>query len=100
MGLYSLYGGMVVYTNVDMLYHVTTLIRRVVLQQPVWQWPPLSNRPWMSTLIVNFWGSHWHQFFQHMFIVYSVRPGGALLRQPGALLGTFVVSVVIHNLRI
>src|SRR6266851_3084570 len=54
-GLYSLCGGMVVYTNVDMLYHVATLIGRVVLRQPVWQWPPLSNRPWMSTSIADFW---------------------------------------------
>ena len=30
---YALYGGVVVYTNVDMLYHVTTLVRRVVLWQ-------------------------------------------------------------------
>jgi hypothetical protein len=30
---YALYGGVVVYTNVDMLYHVTTLVRRVVLRQ-------------------------------------------------------------------
>jgi hypothetical protein len=29
--LYSLCGGMVVYTNVNMLYHVATLIRCVVL---------------------------------------------------------------------
>jgi hypothetical protein len=62
-GLYSLCGGMAVYTNVSMLYHVTTLIGRIVLQQPVWQWPPLSNRPWMSTSIADFWGSRWHQFF-------------------------------------
>ena len=27
------FGGVVVYTNVDMLYHVTTLVRRVVLRQ-------------------------------------------------------------------
>jgi len=30
-GLYSLCGSMVVYTNVDMLYHVTTLIGCVIL---------------------------------------------------------------------
>ena len=30
---YALYGGVAVYTNVDMLYHVTTLVRRVVLRQ-------------------------------------------------------------------
>ena len=34
---YALYGGVVVYTNVDMLYHVTTPVMRIVLQQPAWQ---------------------------------------------------------------
>ena len=70
-GLYSLCGGMVVYTNVDMLYHISTLIRHIVLQQPVWQWPPRSNRLWTSTSIADLWGSRWHQFFQHVFIVYG-----------------------------
>ena len=70
-GLYSLCGGMVVYTNVDMLHHVVTLIGHVVLQQPVWQRPPLSNRPWTSTFIADFRGSHWHQFFRHMFVIYG-----------------------------
>jgi hypothetical protein len=33
-----------------------------------------------------------------VFVVYGARPGGALLGQPGALLGAFAVSVVIHDL--
>ena len=70
-GLYSLCGSMVVYTNIDMLYHVATLIRCVVLRQSAWQWPPLSNCPWMSTLIGDFWGSRWHQFFRQVFIIYG-----------------------------
>jgi len=96
--LYSLCGSMVVYTNANMLYHVATLIGRVVLRQSAWQWPPLFNRPWTSTSIGDFWGFRWHQFFRHVFVVYGARPGGALLGQPGALLGAFAVSAVIHDL--
>jgi hypothetical protein len=77
-GFYSLCGGMVVYTNVDMPYHVPTLIGHVVLRQSAWLWPPPSNRPWMSTSIGDFGGSRWHQFFRHVFVVYGARPGGAL----------------------
>ena len=33
-----------------------------------------------------------------MFVVYDARPDGALLGQPGALLSTFGVSAVMHNL--
>jgi hypothetical protein len=91
-------GGAVVYTNVDLLYHVATLIGRVVLRHPAWQWPPLSNRPWTSTSITDFWIFCWHQVFRHMFVIYGTRPGGALLGQPGALLSEFGVFAVMHDL--
>jgi hypothetical protein len=50
---YALYGVVVVYTNVVMLYHVTTLIRRIIFRQPAWQWPPLPaarGRPHRSRM--------------------------------------------------
>ena len=59
---YALYGGVMVYTNVDMLYHVKTLVRRIVLRQPTLPWPPHSNCPWTSTSIADVWSFHWHQF--------------------------------------
>jgi hypothetical protein len=97
-GLYTLCAGVVVYTNVDLLYHFATLIGRVILRQPAWQWPPLSDRPWMATSIADFWGHRWHQFFRRVFVVYGARPGGAIMGRPGALLGAFGVSAVIHDL--
>jgi len=59
---YAPYGDVVVYTNVDMLYHVTTLVKRIVFRQPAWQWPPLSDCLWTSTSIADVWSFHWHQF--------------------------------------
>jgi hypothetical protein len=59
---YALYGGVVVYMNVDMLDHVTTLVRRIVLWHPTLQWPPLSNCPWTSTSIADVHSFCWHQF--------------------------------------
>ncbi|KAI0302795.1 hypothetical protein B0F90DRAFT_1809736 [Multifurca ochricompacta] len=88
---FTLCGGLVVYTTVDAMYHLATLIGRVVLRQPASQWPSLSDRPWMSTSITQFWSFRWHQFFRHIFVVFGARPGGKLLGQPGAL-------IVIHDL--
>ncbi|KAI0295924.1 hypothetical protein B0F90DRAFT_1748444 [Multifurca ochricompacta] len=42
----------------------------------------------MSTSITQFWSFRWHQFFRPI----------SLLGQPGALIGGFVVSAVIHDL--
>ena len=97
---FSLCGGLVVYTTVDAMYHFATLIGRVILRQPDWAWPPLSDRPWTSTSIMEFWSFRWHQFFRHMFVVYGARPGGALLGKPGACIGAFVVSGILHDLGI
>jgi len=95
---YTLCCGVVVYTTVDAMYHTSTLIGRIVLRQPAWQWPPLSDHPWMSTSITDFWSFRWHQFFRHTFVVFGARPGGALLGRLGALVGAFTLSGVIHDL--
>ena len=96
--LFTVCCGMVVYSSVDMYYHIASLVGRLVLRQPAWQWPPLSDRPWMSTSIADFWGFRWHQLFRHVFVVFGARPGSALLGRPGALLGAFGVSAVVHDL--
>ena len=93
----ALCGGVVLYANVDLLYHVATFIGCVVLRHPAWQWPPLSKCPWTSTSILDFCNFCWHQVFR-MFVVYDARPGGAFLGQPGPLLSTFGVSAVMHDL--
>ncbi|KAH9965542.1 hypothetical protein BGW80DRAFT_1344777 [Lactifluus volemus] len=87
----------VIYTTVDGLYHFATIIGRF-LRQPEWAWPPLSDRPWTSTSIIEFWSFRWHQFFRHMFVVYGARPGGALFGKPGACIGAFAVSAALHDL--
>jgi hypothetical protein len=96
--LFTVCFGMLVYTSVDMYYHIASLFGRLVLRQPAWRWPLPSNRPWMSTSITDFWRFRWHQFFRHVFVVFGARPGGRLLGLPGALLGAFGLSAVIHDL--
>jgi hypothetical protein len=94
--LVAICGGVWTYTVVDTLYHIATLIGRVLLRQPASQWPRLSHRPWLATSLRDFWSNRWHQFFRHFFIVFGARPGGALLGRPGAVMGAFAVSAVVH----
>lgn len=95
---YAICGAVVVYTTVDVYYHIATLIGRILLRQPAWQWPPISDRPWTSTSITDFWSFRWHQAFRHVFVVFGLQPGAALLGRPGALVGAFAVSGVLHDL--
>ncbi|KAH9041484.1 hypothetical protein EDB83DRAFT_2641863 [Lactarius deliciosus] len=86
----ALCGAIVMYTSIDAIYYIATLIGRVLLQQPAADWPALSARPWTATSIVDLWSFRWHQFFRHVFVVFGARPGGALL-------GAFGVSAVLHH---
>ena len=85
-----------VYGQLESTYHVAMLIGRILLRQPASHWPPFFRRPWMATSMREFWSVRWHQFFRHFFIVFGARPGGALLGQPGALMGAFTMSGLIH----
>jgi hypothetical protein len=91
-------GAVVVYTAIDISYHIATLIGRILLRQSTWQWPPISNRPWMSTSITELWGFRWHQMFRYVFVTFGSRPGAALLGRAGALMGAFAISAVLHDL--
>ena len=95
---YALCGGMVVLLTVDVHYHFSTLVGRILLRQSVWQWPPLFDRPWTSTSITDCWGFRWHQLFRHVFVVFGSQPGRAVLGRPGAVVGGFAVSGVMHDL--
>ncbi|KAH8982091.1 hypothetical protein EDB92DRAFT_1804839 [Lactarius akahatsu] len=92
----SICGGFWTYLLLDMVYNMTALIGRVVCRQPASHWPPISHRPWLSTSLHEFWSYRWHQLFRHVFVTFGARPGGALLGRPGALIGAFVVSAVMH----
>ena len=95
---YTVCGAVVVYTSVDMYYHISTLMGRILLRQSAWQWPPISNRPWLSTSLAELWSLRWHQLFRYVFVTLGSRPGGALLGRAGALMGAFAISAVLHDL--
>jgi hypothetical protein len=94
--LVAIFAALWLYAVEDSMYHIATLIGRVLLRQSASLWPPLSRRPWMSTSIREFWGVRWHQIFRHIFVMYGARPGGALLGRPGAIAGAFALSAFIH----
>ena len=86
------------YTSLDMFYLISALIGRILLRQPAWRWPPFFERPWASTSVADFWTFRWHQAHRYVFVVVGSRPIGAILGRPGALLGAFAVSGVMHDI--
>ena len=96
--LYTFFGGIVVLLTADVVYHASSLIHRVLMGHPAWQWPPLFDRPWTSTSVADLWGFRWHQIYRHEFITFGSQPGRALLGRPGALVGAFAMSGVVHDI--
>jgi hypothetical protein len=93
-------GGVWTCSLVEMLYRFATLVGRVLFRQPASNWPPVSHRPWLSTSVNEYWSVRWHQLFRHVFITFGARPGGALLGRPGAVMGAFAVSAVLHHIAV
>ena len=88
--------GMFMYMQLTLMYHVATLIGRIILRQPAPHWPPFFRRPWMATSLRDLWSVRWHQFFRHFFTLVGARPGGQLLGRRGAIMGAFAVSGLMH----
>ncbi len=91
-------GGVWAWALLDTLYHIASLIGRVIFRQPASVWPPYSRRPWLATSLREFWSYRWHQLLRHVFTVFGARPGGALFGEPGAVMGAFAVSAIIHHI--
>jgi hypothetical protein len=96
--LCSICGGLYSYTTTESVYHIGTLVGRIVFRQPAFMWPRVFHQPWiMSTSLQDFWGFRWHQLYRQTYVVYGARPGGALFGKPGAVMGAFAVSAVMHH---
>ena len=94
----GLWGGIWAYALVESLYHVPASIARIIFRQPASMWPRLFHWPWMSTSLHELWSYRWHQLYRHLFIVFGARPGGALFGKPGAFMGAFIVSGLLHHI--
>ncbi|KIY69437.1 hypothetical protein CYLTODRAFT_488939 [Cylindrobasidium torrendii FP15055 ss-10] len=83
----------VVYSVIQAVFDVGTLIGVGILRHDPKGWPPLFDKPWLSTSLSDFWGRRWHQIFRLCFIkVTAVLP----LLRPLAILAAFALSGLLH----
>jgi len=93
-----LFGMVIIYTSVEIVYQVSALFGQIVFSQSATQWPRIANQPWLSASVTEFWGERWHQCFRHLFIVYGSRPGREVAGWYGSIMGAYIVSAVMHVL--
>ncbi|TFY65563.1 hypothetical protein EVG20_g5527 [Dentipellis fragilis] len=90
--------GIVVWSAVDVLYLATAIPSCLFLGYSTSAWPPISNRPWLSESLADFWGRRWHQSFRQIFLAIGYRPFYRYLGNAGGVFGAFAVSALLHDL--
>ncbi|KAI6009034.1 membrane bound O-acyl transferase family-domain-containing protein [Pisolithus marmoratus] len=87
-----------IYTVMQMMYDMATLIGVVVFWQDPAQWPPAFNQPWKADSLRDFWGRRWHQMFRRTFGVLGGWPLRITFGRVGYVLGSFLGSGMFHNI--
>ncbi|KAG8681337.1 hypothetical protein FRC08_015703 [Ceratobasidium sp. 394] len=84
----------------------------VSLGQPPSAWPPVMEKPWITTSLHDFWGRRWHQLLRQTFLVGGGYPlsfifersvgfffgkrAGRIAGFAGLVLGAFAASGLFH----
>ena len=89
--------GFSVYASLQSFYDLVTLISVIFLGHSPSQWPPMLDKPWLSTSLNEFWNVRWHQTFRDGFINLGGKPFGLLLGRNGGIMGAFLASGLFHN---
>jgi len=89
--------GFSVHCSMQSFYDLLTIISVIFFRHSPWQWPPISDKPWLSTSLIEFWNLRWHQTFRDCFINLGGKPFGLLLGRTGGIMGAFLVSGLLHN---
>jgi hypothetical protein len=95
----------------SMVYGILTMIF-VWRGQPPSAWPPVQEKPWVTTSLHDFWGRRWHQLLRQTFLVGGGYPLSFVLEHAagfffgksagrtaglaGLVLGAFTASGLFH----
>ncbi|KAF5367025.1 hypothetical protein D9758_004039 [Tetrapyrgos nigripes] len=91
----SWYSGVVIYSSMQAVYDLCTVVGILILRQSPQDWPPFFWQPWKSSSLSAFW-KRWHQTFREFFVGLGGYPMWLLFGRVGGVLGTFTVSGILH----
>ncbi|KAG8950355.1 hypothetical protein FRC04_007797 [Tulasnella sp. 424] len=86
-----------VYCGLQAGHNIVTLIGVGLLGQDPSDYPPMFDKPWLSTSVRELWSKRWHLVLRVFFTTIGARVGGALLGDVGAVLGAFTLSGILHD---
>lgn len=86
-----------VYCGLQAGHNVLTLVAVGLLGQDPFDYPPIFDKPWLSTSVREVWSKRWHLVLRVFFTSIGAKVGGALLGDVGAVLGAFTLSGILHD---
>ncbi|KAI6113911.1 hypothetical protein EDD16DRAFT_1119137 [Pisolithus croceorrhizus] len=84
------------YCAIQWGYHSLSIVLVSIFRQHPSQWPPLFDKPWLSTSLSEIWGRRWHQMLRFNFASCGGIPFAYLFGRTGGILGTFLMSGIFH----
>ncbi|KAF8447204.1 hypothetical protein L210DRAFT_3525234 [Boletus edulis BED1] len=96
----SLFAAFTVYSAIQSLYDICTIIGVLIFQQDPARWPPAFDAPWRATSLRDLWGRRWHQFFRRTFLIQGGYPLSFILGKAGIAIGSFISSAVFHHVAV
>lgn len=94
--LITFFSCFMMYCIIETGYLFATLFSLLFLYQSPSQWPPIFDRPWLSTSISQFWSKRWQQLFREIFVSFGGNTLALFIGRVGAILGAFFVSGIVH----
>lgn len=93
----TILSGWVVYYAIESFYYTSSILGIVLFRQSPMQWPPISDKPYLSTSLNEFWAKRWHQLFRDSFIGFGGKPLMLVVGRVGAVIGVFFSSGILHD---
>lgn len=87
----------IMHGTIQTTYSLATLVGTLVFQQVPSLWPPAFDNPWLSSSVTKGWAKRWHQLFRDVCISLGGKPIFVLFGRGGSVLGTFLISAVLHH---
>lgn len=88
------------YLAIQFAYYAMAMVFITAFFQHPTQWPPVFDKPWLSTSLSDLWGRRWQQMLRFPFVSCGGKPFAYLFGRPGGILGTFLVSGIFHYIEL
>lgn len=67
--------------------------------------PPITNKPWLSSSVAEFWSKRWHQYLRNTFMTVGYWPlrdaltpiAGRRIASMASICGAFIASGILHE---